>query len=205
MRSKRDELILLLRNHSFSRRRDAVIRIRKSKDRSLGIPLFDAFKREPKSQSNWENQYHMIMALSEMEYRPAFPYLRELSREKFEATILYTALGEALIRLGRLYDNDPTPLYEILGRDNFILLDGAFRGVTRFNICFERRVIRDIIDFARTLRDPGAETFERYASGGADPEWQSPHLLKYLLSAMDDPCPETSKAAMKVLYSGYLE
>jgi hypothetical protein len=204
MRSKRDELIFLLRNYSFSKRRDAVLSIRKSRDRSLGPPLFEAFKRESKVHSNWENQYHMIMALSELDYRPAFQYLRDLSMEKFEATLLYTALGEAMIRLGRLYDNDPTPFYEILHGDNFILLDGAFRAVVRLNICFEKRVILDVIDFADRIRDPGTEPFRRYAEGGADPEWQSPNLLRFLRRCMEGSCEETSAAAKRVLYARYL-
>jgi hypothetical protein len=204
MLSRRDELIRLLRNYHYARRRDAVIRIRRNRDRSLGPPLFDALKRECAAQRNWENLYHMIMALNEIEYKPAYDFLKELAGEEHEATILYTALGEALIRLGTRFEGDPAPLVEVLEGDNFILLDGAFRAVVRFHLCFDDTVVRKIIEFASRLQEPGSEVQERYAAGGTDPAWRSPNLVKFLKRCMDDPCRETSDAARRVLMSKYL-
>lgn len=193
------ELLRDLRNANAVRRRRAVVAIRKLKDRSCGSAILESLRREREAGCGWEGQYHMIMALGELDYRPAYGFLRELADEAFEATLLYTALGEALLRLGRTYGNDPTALFEVMEAGNFILLDGAFRAVNLLSISFSAEVVGRILDFARGLKDPQSDVHRRYFSNGADPGWSSPNLHRFVARCLDDPCEANRRAAEAVL------
>src|SRR5262245_42924676 len=93
--------IELLRHKHSAKRRSGAKRLRKLRRPESGPPLLAALRDEVRDPRTWETQYHMIMALAEAGYAPALPYVEELSRQPFEATMVYTALGDALVRLGR--------------------------------------------------------------------------------------------------------
>ncbi|MHC5037048.1 MAG: hypothetical protein ACYTHM_07020, partial [Planctomycetota bacterium] len=196
---KRD-LLRSLRNCNVYRRKKAVLRIRKMRDMSFCPFLLDALKNEPFGRNQWETPYHLIKTLTEFHYTPAYSHLHRLSFREFNATILYTALGEALIRLGRNYENDPSPLFDIMDRGNFILLDGAFRAVTLLHIRFAADVVEDILAFLAQLEEEGTEDYQKYFSNGGDPGWKSPSISRFIVQYLDDPCEETRKIAEEILH-----
>ena len=101
------ELVELLKRPRPPKRRSAARRLRKLRNVQAGKALLDVLKREVQDPRTWEAQYQMIMALGECGHREALPYLYELAPREFEATMIYTGLGDAIVRLGREYEKDP--------------------------------------------------------------------------------------------------
>lgn len=195
MNSAQRELLRELGQANVRRRRKAVVRIRKSREKRFGEHLLETLREESRETWNWEIRYHLIMALGELGYRPACPFLRGLSLEETESTLLYTALGEALVRLGRTFDNDPAPLIDIVERGNLHLTDGAFRAVWLLHLCFDRDDTRRIL--AATLGKPRGEARVREAW---PPEFESFYFRKYLKACLTHPSEEIRKDAESALY-----
>jgi hypothetical protein len=103
------EALTLLEHRLSPKRRAGAKRLRKIRKASAGPTLLKALQKELRDPRTWETQYQMIMALGESNYRRALPYLRSLIHQPFTATMLYTALGDAIVRLGRQHSNDPAP------------------------------------------------------------------------------------------------
>jgi hypothetical protein len=79
----------------------------------------------------------MIMALAQCGYPEAGPLIQTLAHEKFDATIVLVAVGDAYVRLRRRSDSDPGPLFEIFAvRNDESLLDGALRAVALRGRCY---------------------------------------------------------------------
>ena len=106
------DLIQQLRSTHSPRRRSAAKKLGKLAVSAAGPALLDALKRELPDKRTWETQYQMIMALGHCEYREAASLLQILAHEKFEATMVLVAVGDAYIRLRRRSDNDSVPLSE---------------------------------------------------------------------------------------------
>src|SRR5882724_2738961 len=121
-------LIQQLSSSHSPRRRFAAKKLRKLAESTAGPVLLDALKRELPDKRTWETQYQMIMTLGHCGYREAAPLLQILAHEKFEATMVLVAVGDAYVRLRRRSDNDSLPLSEIFAVNNDEgLLDGALR------------------------------------------------------------------------------
>jgi hypothetical protein len=95
----------------------------------------------------------MIMALGHCGYREAAPLLQILAHEKFEATMVLVAVGDAYVRLRRRSDNDSVPLSEIFTMNNDEgLLDGALRATAMLRMSFDSEATASIIERVVTRR-----------------------------------------------------
>ncbi|WP_233289190.1 hypothetical protein [Kitasatospora sp. MBT63] len=81
------------------KRRSAASRLRRLADPAAGPALLEALQTEVRDARTWETQYQMVMALGTCGHRPALGLLRDLARRPFEATAVYVALGDAIVRL----------------------------------------------------------------------------------------------------------
>lgn len=138
-----------LHHRLSAKRRSAAISLRKLGDIAAGPALLDALKEEIKDERTWETQYQMIMALGHSNYVDAFPLIQILAHEKFKATMVLVAIGDAYVRLKRRAEDDATPLREVLAiRNDEGLHDGALRAVAmlrmRFNQADTDAIIRDV-------------------------------------------------------------
>jgi HEAT repeat protein len=136
--SEVEAIIGQLRNPHSPKRRAAAKKLRKIGDPAAGHALLEALQRELPDPRTWETQYQMIMALGHCGYREACPLLQMLAYEKFEATMVLVAVGDAFVRLRRNSDTDPTPLFEMFAvKNDESLLDGALRAMAMLHMSFE--------------------------------------------------------------------
>src|SRR3954463_14583297 len=112
------EAIALLHHKQSAKRRSGAKRLRKLRQPEAGPALLAALRDEVRDPRTWETQYQMIMALAESGYGPALPYLEELSGQPFEATMVYPALGDALVRLGSASAGDAEPVLRVMAGGN---------------------------------------------------------------------------------------
>lgn len=196
-----DEAIALLAHPRSPQRRTGAKRLRRLRDPRAGAPLLDALRREVQDPRTWETQYHLIMALGECGYREALPYLRELTTAHFEATMVYVALGDAIVRLAREHENDPAPVLALLGSGNDMLVEGAFRAVALLRLTLTEQAVRDIIAFASAR---GPDHHLRFWVIAAAAGWRGPHVEAFLLDCRRGGRPDFQEAVDASLAHRYL-
>jgi hypothetical protein len=88
----------------------------------------------------------MIMAIGHCECHEAIPLLHILAHEKFEATMVLVAIGDAYVRLRRRSNSDADPVFEILAiRNEESLLDGALRAMAMLRMSFDEETTASIL------------------------------------------------------------
>ena len=166
-----------LQDRRAPHRRSAAKRLRKLGDQVAGPALLAALQKEVQDVRTWETQYQLVMALGECDYRPALPFLRHLACEQFEATVLYLALGDVIVRLDRAHEQDPSPIFWAMATQNLYLVDGAFRAMAMLRMTHDPKSIAAIIEYASTFRrdDP-----VRFWVVAAAPGWRGPAVERFL-------------------------
>jgi hypothetical protein len=91
--------------------------LRRLRDPDAGPALLAALEQELENVVTWETQYQMIRALGECNYRPAQILLRKLATTPLDATMIYVAIGDAMVRLARDSDEDAKPVIALLSTD----------------------------------------------------------------------------------------
>lgn len=114
-------------------------------------------------------------------HRPALPFIEDLAQRDFDATMLYVAIGDALVRLSRKHEHDASRAIATLQGANEMLIDGALRAVAMLRMVPDEASIRKIVDFA-SRRDPcdGVRFWVAAAAAGWPPEARErlPHDLR---------------------------
>jgi hypothetical protein len=179
------EILTQLSNKKSPKRRSAAKKLRKLKDVNAGPAIFSALKEELKDVRTWETQYQMIMALGECSYKPALPFLNKLAKESFEATMVYVAIGDAIVRLSIESESDATPILKLLNTGNEMLVDGAFRAMAMLKMVPSDSHIEIIIDYVSKSEVNEGIHFWVLA---AAPGWSEIKVEKYL-----DYCAKSSR------------
>jgi hypothetical protein len=194
------EAIAQLADASSPRRRAAAKRLRALADPSAGPALVDALRAEVNDPRTWETQYQMVMALAMSDYRSAFPFLKGLAVTTIKATMVCTALGDAIVRLGRDHDQDPAPVDWCLATGNDMLADGALRAVAMLRLTLDDPAVERIISFV-TGRDPhdGLRFWPAAAAAG----WSGPRVTAFLTDCLALPRQDVSQAAQASLEGRY--
>jgi len=181
----------LLSPHS-AKRRSAAKKLRKLGDPVAGPALLDALKHELPDPRTWETQYQMIMALAHCGYTEAGPLLQILAHEKFAATMVLVAVGDAYVRLRRRSDSDPGPLLELFAvRNDEALLDGALRAVAMLHMRFEPDVSASILE---QVVDRKSERLKFWAAA-ACPGWSGVAVDRFLDQCALSPREDVRNAA----------
>jgi hypothetical protein len=196
------EAIALLSDKRSPKRRSGAKRLRKLKEISAGPTLLAALQREVKDPRTWETQYQMIMALAECNYSPALAYLEALAQHRFEATTVYIALGDAIVRLGRKYENDPQPVLTLMQTGNDMLIDGAFRAVAMLQLKPNADAVKQMVAYvaARSPSD-GLKFWVAVAAAG----WSGPVVENFLQDCVQGVRDDVKKAAVASLQKKYLK
>jgi hypothetical protein len=108
----------------------------------------------------------------------ALPFIERLAASNIEATMVYVALGDAIVRLSRTSENDATPVLNILRRsNNTMLIDGALRAMAMLRMVPTPEAMREILAYAGQLTpaDP-----LRFWVAAAAPGWTHPALELFL-------------------------
>ena len=176
------ELFEKLKDSKSSKRRSAAKKLRKLGNPEAGPYLFEALKNELKDSRTWEAQYQMIMAIGECEYSAALPFLAELIKQKFEATMIYVAAGDAIVRLSRENENDALPAIMLFKTGNQALIEGGLQAVAMLRMCPPGDQISRIIDFASNY---GMDEYMRFYVAVAASGWEGPEVEAFLKQCMD--------------------
>jgi hypothetical protein len=194
------EAIEQLGDKRSARRRSAAKRLRTLADPAAGGALLEALGREVQDPRTWETQYQMIMALGTCDHRPALPFLRELALWRFEATMVYVAIGDAIVRLGREHPNDAAPVDWCLATANDMLADGALRAVAMLRLKLENAAIHRILDFT-SGRDPHDAI--RFWPAAAATGWDGARVKAFLIACAQGPRQDVAEAAQASLVGRY--
>ena len=132
----------------------------------------------------------MIMALAESGYREALPFLEGFVSRSLEATILYLALGDAIVRLSQSGPSDVTPVLRILreGRHS-MLLDGAFRAMAMLRLVPAPPELAEILHYVNKL---APDDNLRFWVAAAAPGWSDPSVKAFLVD-----CAKSSRQDLK--------
>ena len=146
---KLTEAVELLHNSIALKRESGAKRLRK-----LGLPesgevLLAALKKEVKDKRTWSARYHIIAALGVVKYQTALPFLWELTRQNFDATMTYLGLGDAILRLSILEKPLAEVWSEVLKTQNPMFIDGALRAIALLKLVPDDVTIQNIIAVAR--------------------------------------------------------
>jgi hypothetical protein len=195
------EAIQQLAASASAKRRAAAKRLRRLKDATAGPALLTALQQEVQDPRTWETQYHMIMALGESDYRPALSYLRQLAAQSFDATMVYVALGDAILRLARQFPDDASPALDLIPTGNPMLIDGAFRAIAMLRLRPPPDAIGAIVDFVAPL--PTSHHL-RFWVAAAAPGWDHPKVMTFLQACVAGDRDDVRTAATAALQKKYL-
>ena len=100
-----DVLLDQLSSPQARQRAAAAKRLRRLANSAAGPGLLAALHREIPDQEpparTWEVQYQLVMALAECATEEALPFVQDLALRAFEATMVYVALGDAVVEADR--------------------------------------------------------------------------------------------------------
>jgi HEAT repeat protein len=186
-----NEIVAQLGDKKSAKRRSAAKKLRKLKCVDVGSSILSALEAELKDVRTWETQYQMIMAIGECGYKPALPFLNELAKQGFEATMVYVAIGDAIVRLSIKNERDTTPLFNLLDTGNEMLIDGALRAMAMLKMVPSDNHIEKIINYvaARELNQ-GIHFWVLAAAPG----WSGPKIEEYLDYCAKSPREEITSA-----------
>lgn len=187
------DAVALLTNKRSPKRRTGARRLRKLADPAACPDLLTSLRSEVRDPRTWETQYQMVMALGTCGCVGTLDYLWDLACRSFEATMVYVALGDAIVRLGRAHENDPAPLKALLATGNDMLIDGGFRAVAMLRLRFDTETIEMILDF---LRPRGSADGLRFWVAAAAAGWESPGLGAFLKQCIEGPRNDVRQAAI---------
>jgi len=172
-----NEIIAQLGDKKSPKRRSAAKKLRKLKDVEAGPSILAALEAELKDIRTWETQYQMIMAIGECGYKPALPFLNILAKQNFESTMVYIAIGDAIVRLSIENKRDATPIFKLISTGNDSLIDGALRAMAMLRMVPSESQIENIIDYvAARESNLGVHIWVLAAAPG----WSGSKLKEYL-------------------------
>lgn len=186
-----NEIVAQLGDKKSPKRRYSAKRLRKLKDVDAGSSLLAALEIELKDLRTWETQYQMIMAIGECGYKPALPFLNELTKQDFEATMVYVAIGDAIVRLSIENERDTAPIFKLLDTGNEMLIDGALRAMAMLKMVPSDSHIEKIINYVATRELNQGIHFWVVA---AAPGWSGAKVEEYLDYCAKSPREEITSA-----------
>jgi HEAT repeat protein len=192
-----EQAVRQLDDKASGRRKSAARRLRRLADASAGPALLRTLLREIEDSRTWEAQYQMIMALGSCNYRAALPELKRLAARVFKKPAVYSALGDAIVRLDRSSDNDATPVRWCIESGNDLLASGALQAMATLRMVPGTADIDQILDFV----EPRPERHFWVAIAGAG--WAGPRVRAFLSACAEGSHHPTADAATSSLRGEY--
>ncbi|MGW4379427.1 HEAT repeat domain-containing protein [Kitasatospora sp. NPDC004531] len=194
-----DEAVAQLGHRLSPKRRSAAARLRRLADPAAGPSLTEALQREVRDTRTWETQYQLVMALGACGHRPARDLIRELAQRSFEATMVYTALGDAIIRLSTP-DETADSLRWCLEAGTPMLADGALRAVAMQRLLLDTATIDCILDYLDPLEPYDGRRFWAAAAAAG---WTGTRVTAFLQGCAAGPRADVADAATSSLQGKY--
>lgn len=197
-------LVEQLNSKASAKRRSAAKKLRKFQSKDAGPALLEALKKELKDKRTWETQYQMIMALGESGYIESLDFLLQLSELEFEATMVYVAIGDAIIRLNNITSLSlaTSILNSWITADQINLLNGGLRAVAMLHLLPDKKFIQKIIQHTSLPKNEALQFWTAAATPGWPVELTKDFLEHSIKSANLD---DTKKAATAALKGKYIK
>ena len=116
--------------------------------------------------------------------------------------MVYIALGDAIVRLDREQDNDPTPVLRMMESSNEMLIEGAFRAVAILHLQLNEEAVATIV---RSVASRPLVDGLRFWVAAAAPGWNGQEVEAFLRSSSASPQEDIKKAAIAALNKVYLD
>lgn len=173
------EAVELLHHPKALKRESGAKRLRKLGLSEAGDAVLEALQRELKDKRTWSAKYHLIITLGVLKHLPALPLLWELASQEQEATILYLALGDALMRLLLSGGVKPAEVWAaVLKTQRPMLFNGALRATALLKLVPDFETIRSMLavadktEFVQQVHGyPGDPSGIRYWAAVASAGW----------------------------------
>ncbi|MGW4651520.1 HEAT repeat domain-containing protein [Kitasatospora sp. NPDC004289] len=195
-----DEAIKQLEHRQSGKRRAAALRLRRLAEPAAGEAVFAALRRELDDPRTWETQYQLVMAVGACRHQPAAGFLAELAARPFEATMVYTAIGDALTRLGLDRGAEDEELRRCLGSGTPLLVEGALRALATVRPPLRHETVEEVLDFLAPL-PPGSAV--RFWPAVAAVDWSGERVRDFLTACAGDPHAGVARAAQDSLAGRY--
>ncbi|MCU1647478.1 MAG: repeat protein [Nocardia sp.] len=202
MRLARDEALALLTNSLSARRRRGAKRLRALADPTTAAQVRTALEREVLDERTWETQYQLVMALGMTGGRGDVEQLKRPALQPHSAGV-YVALGDAIVRLGREFDNDPAPALWCLQQQDVRLADGALRAVAMLRLSLPDSAIDDVLDYAEAHFLDRNHAYLPYWPAVAAAGWSGPRVRAFLGRCSQDSRQIVADAAKDALNGRY--
>ena len=190
------ELLEQLNDKKSSKRRSAAKKLRKLGDLSAGSYLLEALKKELKDVRTWETQYQMIMAIGECGYVEALPFIFKLSKKSFKATMIYTGIGDAIVRLSKKNDNDASSALKLFDTDNEQLINGGLRAIAVLRMRPSESEVNELVDFVSKFDINNNIRFWVIAAAAG---WEGDKVHSFLKDC-ENSIQETTRLAVELAY-----
>lgn len=201
---KLSDLTEQLKNKSSAKRRVAAKNLRKLKDSKAGAALLAALIAEVSDKRTWETQYQMIMALGQSGYSESLGVLIDLSNKKFESSMIYIALGDAITTLEVAMDHPNLSLERWIWGDLSDLVQGGLRSLAMNRSVPDNRLIEHIITHV-TKSDGHMSNFWAVAASPGWPSVLSKPFLEAVIENGEYESEDVLKAAKASLRGQYLK
>jgi hypothetical protein len=156
------QLIKDLSNSKSEKRSSAARKLRKRRDPAAGPALLEALRNEVTDIRTWKSQFEMILALGELHCQEALTFLWELTKYETPNTIVYTALGDAIVRISSQSQEDVESIFRLINTNNQSLIGGAFHAMSALRLVPTDEQIETIL---RIAEDPGIGAEDRRYPG----------------------------------------
>ncbi|MFI9325233.1 HEAT repeat domain-containing protein [Kitasatospora aureofaciens] len=190
-----DEAVAQLGHRLSPKRRSAASCLCRLADPAAGPALMEALRQEVRDARTWETQYQIVMALGMCGHQPALGLLRELAQHPFEATMVYVALGDAIVRLSPPEDTTDSLLW-CLDAGTPTLADGALRAVAIQRLPLDAATIGHVLDFLGPLNPHDGLRFWAAAAAAG---WTGPRVREFLQECAASPRADVANAAVSSL------
>lgn len=159
-----------------------------------------------RNSRTWETQYQMIMALGECGYTEALTFLGELSKRSFEATMIYVAIGDAMMRLSWISKNEVPPVAMFLTTRNSNFVEGALRAIAMLHAMPREHEIREIVEFVEKT-DPEKLPDNRlwFWAAVAAAGWNTDNSQSFLRKCISTKIENLMEAAIAATRGKYLD
>ncbi|KOV30532.1 hypothetical protein ADK60_16505 [Streptomyces sp. XY431] len=194
-----DEAVAQLGHRLSPKRRSAVSRLYRLAYPAAGPALLEALRREVGDARTRETQYRIVMALGACGHRSAVGLLRDLARRAFKATMVYVALGDAIVRLSTPEETADALRWR-LNSGTPMLADGALRAVAVQRLPLDGATVDCVLDFLAPL-DPHDGL--RFWAAAAAAGWTGPRVQGFLQECAVGPRADVADAATSSLQGKY--
>lgn len=173
-----DDALDQLSHPQSTKRRQAAKWLRRLADPEAGPFLLEAFEEELEDPRTWETQYQLAMALGACEYAPAAPALKEAALRELPSAMVYSGLGDALVRVARTGPSDGAPLLWCLGVDRPLLVAGALQACAALRLRVPDLAAGRVFEFVAASEVNRSKT--QWFAAAAALDWTHPGVPAFL-------------------------